>query len=203
MTGQGQEPRPGSNRIWIGSLVLASALLLSACATTKPNEAAKPAGPNMALETGCVGDKPLAARLAEINTYLTRAFAKAPPFSQAEYDEMRRLGACAGGAVLGVGDGCEAQWAEAKASGLAERSRIRGAQYSIPKYFQLAEAAPVRSQRIKNLLTAQAITWQAHEYNEVRFATGKLDQNTYADTSVALFGVEGMIQQTIACESLR
>lgn len=184
-------------KLWLGACAFASMILLSACQTTTP------AGPDMALETGCVGDRPLAARLEQISPYLAEAFASAPPFSQAEYDEMRRLGACTGGAALGVGTGCEAEWAQARASGLAERSRIRGAQLSIPIYFRKAEADQTRSQRIQDLTTAHAITWEAHEYNEIRFAKGQIGDEARAKTSVALFVVEGMIQQTIACESLR
>lgn len=192
--------RIGSGKVWGGVLAFSCGLLLAGCQTTEQTAVA---GPDMALETGCVGDRPLAERLAQITPYLDRAFASAPPFSQAEYDEMRRLGACTGGAVLGVGTGCQAEWEQATASGMAERSRTRGAQFSIPKYFQMAEAAPVRSQRIRNLTTAHAVTWQAHEYNEIRYAAGKIDNDTRGETSIALFTVEGIIQDTIACESLR
>lgn len=199
MTSAGRA-RTGSGTVWSGVFAFASVLLLTGCQTAEPTRAV---GPDMARETGCNGDKPLAERLAEITPYLEKAFASAPPFSQAEYDQMRHLGACTGASVLGVGSGCEAEWAEATASGLAERSRIRGAQISIPKYFQMAEAAPVRSQRIRNLTTAHAIAWQAHEYNEIRFATGKIDDDARSNTSIALFTVEGLIQDAIACEALR
>lgn len=189
-------------RMVLGAAAFAGAVLLSGCETTKLAATAA-TGPDMALETGCVGDRPLDARLEQINEQLQRAFASAPPLSLAEYEQMRRLGSCTGGAVLGVTDGCRDEWAQAKASGLADRSRIRGAQYSIPIFFERAKAATVRSQRIRYLATAHAIAWQAHEYNEVRFARGEISEDVHGETSVALFGAEGLIQETLACESLR
>lgn len=192
-----------SSRLWMGAIAFAGAAVLSGCGTTRAVESVATAAPDMKAETDCLRDKPLGDRLIDINAQLKVAFATAPPLSEAEYDHMRRLGSCTGAMVLGSGAGCDAEWAQAKASGLAERSRLSGAQYSIPRWVGFAQAAPVRSTRIRDLVLALMMAKDAHENNAVRLATGQVDEATVRPTLDGLRSVTETLMQTIVCESPR
>ena len=185
------------SRIAIGTAAFAFTILLAGCAGV-PDD-----GPDMTAEKGCYSDHPLAERALYIQEYVDKAFADAPPLTEAEDRQMSRLAACTGGSALGVGDGCPAEWAEARASGLADRSRIRGAQYAIARRVASAGRYPDRSSRIRDLTVALSIANEAHETNAVRHATGLIGDETYQRTAIALSVVEGTLQDTIACEALR
>lgn len=184
-------------RLAIGPAAFALAALLTGCAGMAP------ATPDVTAERGCYSDRPLEQRAAYVGEYLDKAFADAPPLTLAEDREMSRLAACTGGSVLGVGDGCPTQWAEAKASGLAERSRIRGAQYAISRRMASAGTHADRSSRIRDLTVALSIANEAHETNALRHAAGLIGDDPYQRTAIALTVVEGTLQDTIACEALR
>ena len=185
------------SRYAIGAAAFTCTVVISGCAGMRSDT------PDMTAEKGCYSDHPLAERALYIQEYVDKAFADAPPLTAAEDREMSRLAACTGGAALGVGDGCPTQWAEAKASGLADRSRIRGAQYAITRRVASAGRYPDRSSRIRDLTGALSIANEAHETNAVRHATGLIDDAAYQRTAIALSVVEGTLQDTIACEALR
>lgn len=187
------------SRFALGAAGLVATTLLCGCASTNPVST----GPDMTAGKGCYGDKPMAERLVFVRTYLDTAFADAPPLSRAEHEEISRLAACYGGAVLGVGDGCPSEWAQARASGLAERNRVRGAEYSIPDRLISAQTQPDRSSRIRDLTVALSTTNEAHATNALRHAAGKIDDDAYERTATALNIIEGTLQDTIACEALR
>lgn len=76
---------------------------------------------------------------------------------------MRRLADCLGGAVLGVGDGCVAEREAARASGLADRHRIRSAAFSIPTRLAAAAGKPLGADRTSDLLVARATAESAEQ----------------------------------------
>jgi len=185
------------SRSAIVTAVFTFTVLMAGCASVAPE------APDLTAEKGCYSDHPLAERALYIQEYVDKAFADAPPLTEAEDREMSRLAACTGGSALGVGDGCPTQWAQAKASGLADRSRIRGAQYAIARRLASAGRYPDRSSRIRDLTVALSIANEAHEMNAVRHATGLIGDESYQRTAIALTVVEGALQDTIACEALR
>jgi hypothetical protein len=132
---------------------------------------------------------PLELRARRIAERLDQAYAHAPPLSAEEVAHMRRLADCHGASVLGVGDGCVAESEQARASGLAERHRIRNAAYSIPERLGRAAGQPLGANRADDLLVANAIANSA-EIALRDYLRGQLSAEQIATLQSGAFYVE-------------
>lgn len=137
---------------------------------------------------------PLELRARRMDERLSHAYVYAPPLSAAEAEQMSRLAECGGAAALGVGDGCQAEWAAARASGLAERYRIGSGRYSIPRLVASAANKPLGPDRTRDLLTALAIAHTAER--EIAALAG-----THMDGAHAMMLVASDIEQAMICDS--
>lgn len=162
-------------------------LALASCVHAPPPPANTPCRTPMALEL----------RLKRIESRLELAYAHAPPLSAAEHQEMNRLAACFGGAVLGVGEGCSREREAARASGLQARNALRGAAYSVPEYVNRAIAAPLGGARTNDLLVAMLVAEEAKD------ALDRHVQNLPEgrDGPLAMMLVSADLQQAIICDA--
>lgn len=137
---------------------------------------------------------PLELRARRIDERLAIAYAYAPPLSAEESAHMAQLAACGGAAALGSGDGCQSEWAEARASGLADRYTIGNGRYSIPALLRAAAAKPLGADRTRDLLTALAVAHTAQrDISEIA--------DTHRDGPLAMMLVVADLEQAMVCDS--
>ncbi|CAN5223722.1 hypothetical protein BH09PSE1_BH09PSE1_28250 [soil metagenome] len=178
---------PGRTR---ACLAAAAVAVLTGCATTP-----EPPAPRVACSGG---DKPMAERVAYVREWLTKAYVAAPPLSREEKDRMSRLAACHG---AGVG-ACE-EWEATRASGLYDRYILRSGEYSIPDLMLEADRQTDRSARIRNLVTAHSVVWEAREHFAERRERGLMTPEDWQAASTALFIAGGAVEDALVCEASR
>ena len=137
---------------------------------------------------------PLELRTRRIDERLAHAYVYAPPLSAAEAEHMSHLAECGGAAALGVGDGCQAEWAAARASGMAERYRVGSGRYSIPRLVASAASKPLGPNRTRDLLTALAVAHAAQR--DIAAVAGH-----HLDGTQAMMLAASDIEQAIICDS--
>lgn len=165
-------------------LICALTLLVSACAHEAPQQEG---------QSVCRTPMPLELRLRRMEGRIALAYANAPPLSRDEAEHMQRLAAC-----YGSGHDCTAEWDAAQASGLADRYRLRSAEYAIPEWLGTAIAAPLGARRTGDLLVALAVSNEAEDALKARSlaTTGAHDE-----TSMHMMLVGADIEQAIICDA--